>query len=484
MVEREDWRQLSTLPVELKVHLGFREHPEQQEWLIHDEMTEVGGVELYEWLPARARVNREGTRYEVGARKEDVEGLLALARIINPQAQGLDRVRDFWQDHPKFSVREEDDWMYIGTNMEPTPIAFETEFGPVQQAYDLALTAAIKNMTYEEMKAHDWHGSWMEYAENPTQRTLLFTTLFDEITRGQESSSEIDPERIVTADNLRDFPLATYKTSIHFAPGTLIRNGIPKELKDVYVMAHNGSSEVDIIDTDARYNRETKEWEHDDFRLKLPIPEGLDVRTVDDLQKLGKGQIMDDKNEVLGEADVAITVEDNSFRIVSADGAIDLEVRTPACDDCKTPTWKFPWPDADPEDDFEASRKKFSMHSVNTSLGVYRCQVSQDGEQKTYCVDCVGKLEEKYAQDHPFVLRPRAIAVARRRLDEMDYNDVEIWEDQVWRTGQPGWEFFTKLEYERDGRKITRYTGTPTLTDEGKFDPQMFPREYIEFQFR
>ena len=65
---------------------------------------------------------------------------------------------------------------------------------------------------------------------------------------------------------------------------------------------------------------------------------------------------------------------------------------------------------------------------------------------------------------------------------------VEIWDDQVWRTqlisGQKGWQFFTRIQYERDGRNIIRHGGIPVLTDEGEFRPNMFPREYVTFRYQ
>ena len=60
MVERfPDNRNLSTLPVELKLKLGFTEEP-SSDWLINDELVNVEGAEHYEWLPTRARVLKEG----------------------------------------------------------------------------------------------------------------------------------------------------------------------------------------------------------------------------------------------------------------------------------------------------------------------------------------------------------------------------------------------------------------------------------------
>lgn len=46
------------------------------------------------------------------------------------------------------------------------------------------------------------------------------------------------------------------------------------------------------------------------------------------------------------------------------------------------------------------------------------------------------------------------------------------------------WEFCTKIEYERDGRKIIRHCGRPTLSDDGEFKPNMHPKEYVDFRYK
>lgn len=506
MAERfPDNRNLSTLPVELKVHLGFIDEPNSG-WLISDDLVNVGGVEHYEWLPARARVSREGTRYEIGARKQDLDGLLALGRILNSDVQNLDTITNFWKGHKKFSVFEDEDWVFIGTDIEPLPIAFEEAFNPVSIAYDLALTAALKNMTYEQLAAHDWHGGFLRSAESSNGgRTLLFSTLSEEmgLTDAHHQEIKVDEEKVIAADTLREFPLATNKTSLSFASTTVVRDGVAKEFDSIWLIAHNGKDpnifdgdeRVDMYIHESTFNHDTDKWEHDGIDLHLQIPKGVEVKTVEDMAKLTKAEVS--PKDDLGDLelrkrilDVDVAVEDDVVKVVSKDESLSVEVRKPTCDECSIPMWKFPWPK---EDEFMEERinpgKRFRMHSISTSLGIYRCQVrNEDGHENTYCHDCVQKVEDRYAQDHPFVLRPRAIDVARARLDNLGYEDVEIWEDQVWRMeslgGGKGWEFFTKLEYNRDGRKIIRHTGISILTDGGEFKPNMFPREYVTFRYQ
>ena len=117
---------ITQLPAELQRQLNFEFDP-SREWLQNDEMTQVGGIEHGEWLPARARVSKDGTRFEVGARVQDLEGLLELNRIVRPTVQTVDTVINFWQDNPKFASRIENEWVYIGAKIEPTIEGLETD---------------------------------------------------------------------------------------------------------------------------------------------------------------------------------------------------------------------------------------------------------------------------------------------------------------------------------------------------------------------
>ncbi len=490
MAERfPDNRNLSTLPVELKLKLGFVGEPDSG-WLINDELVNVGGVKHYEWLPARARVSKEGTRYEIGTRKQDLDGLLALGRVLSSDVQSLDTIINFWKGHKKFSVSEDKDWLFIGTDIEPLPVAFEEEFTPVSLAYDLALTAALKNMTYEQLAADEWHRGSLRSAESSGGgRALLFSTLSEELTSAVPEV-RADTEPPILTNSLVDYPLANNRLGLHFAP-TNVRFedkefGVP-ELG--IFLSHNKDDQMYVgmggFDS-------ANDESHGYLRVNLPIPEDVELHTLGDMVKLKAFEV---KREANGKSSAQqnymgeVVVNDNRVIVKSEDGSFELTMAKPVCDGCSIPVWKFPWPD-DYQPPWERKPdQNFRMHSVNTSLGIYRCQINNaQGEQNIYCCDCVKKVEDEYAQAHPFVLRGRAIDITRARLDNMGYDDVEIWEDQVWRTefmrGTKGWEFFTKIEYYRDGRKIIRYTGIPTLSDEGEFTPNMFPREYVTFKYQ
>lgn len=494
---------LSTLPVELKVQFGFTPDSSQK-WIQSDNFDHVsiGGPEHGEWIPTRARALADGTRFEIGARRVDIEGLLELAKLIKPDVKGMDHVVGFWEGRPKVKLTEEDDFVFMGVDIPPTVEGFEQEFGAVTSAFDVALTAAIEGKSYVQMMQDKWHKHWVEDVEKDRQggRTCIFREMFDDMEPAEGSTCRIRPQ--VTVDTLREFPIDTYETSVNFAPATVIRDGKSKEFKDIWLIAHNGRNQdvfngdetVAIHINESTNNDETEKWEHDGLSLHLQIPDRIEVKTVEDMAKLTKAEVftrddLGDEEARRRTIDVKVSVEDDSIKVVSKDGSLSVEVRKPTCDECQIPVWKFRWPTEEEfAQDWDPYNREFRMHGANTSLGIYRCDMRTDEGTKTRCIDCAHTVEERYLQGHPFASKSRSIEIARRRLDETGYDDVEIWKDQVWRTeslrGIPGWEFFTKIEYQRDGRDITRYTGTPVLKDDGTFDLNMRPREYIDFRYK
>ena len=488
---------INQLPAELQRQLNFEFDP-SREWLQNDELTQVGGIEHGEWLPARARVSKNGTRFEVGTRVQDLEGLLKLNRIVRQTVQTVDTVINFWQNNPKFGTRVEDEWIYIGADIEPTIEGMETEYDAVNFAYDVALESAISGRSYEKLAQDErWYGDLLKHIQEPGHgRTGLFGRSAEEEARRQ---SEPEPEEgatceirpPITANNLREFPLDTYKTSLSGIPGTMVTwDGRTKELDGAWIIAHNGQPEVDIIDSKSDYDRSKKEWSHDRTNVTLPIPEGVEIKTVDDLAKLHKAQIKlstDDTEESV-ELDVDVTVEDNSFKMVAQDpnNPFSFEMRTSACTDCELPYWKFRRPTPEEAEEDWNPYKEFGMHSTGSggSRGNYECHIDTPEGQKLYCFDCVKKVETAYLEEHPTARRATAIEIAKGKLTEAGYPDVQIWDTQVWRMRPGQWELFTYIDYERDGKSIRRHTGIPTLTDDGEFEPNMKPREYVDFIYQ
>ena len=129
------------------------------------------------------------------------------------------------------------------------------------------------------------------------------------------------------------------------------------------------------------------------------------------------------------------------------------------------------------------------MHSLHAggARGSYDCWVQTEEGSKLYCIDCVKKLEAAYLEEHPNARKSEAIKLVRDKLDLEGYSDVQIREDQVWRSRNDGWEMITYIEYQRDGRTIRRHTGTPVILDTGEFEEfseNMQSREYIDFRYK
>ena len=505
------------LPNALKEQFKFTPDSTGQ-WLQSDEFEHpVGGIEEGEWIPTRARVLSDGTRFEIGARAVDLMGLLELSRItrlgvISSAEEGYDRLRNFWitppatrreaKEHPVVKVEEEDDVLFIGIDVEPTARGLEARINEISLAYDTALHAAIEGKTYTQMRRDKWYGSTIKQILNVFEDQNGSSGIFS-YTR-EESIQEgavCVPRPVVTVDTLKDFPLETSRTSLHNLPGKMVApDGSIRELDDVMIMANNGQPTVFINDSDTNYDHDREIWTHNPTKVQLVIPDGVEIKTVADLAKLQRAQveITTDKyteEKAYSELDVEITVEDNLIRIVAQDpdNPFNMEIRTLACTDCQMPYWKFPWPDPETGEKDWNPYAEFRMHSTRSG-GVhgYQCFVErEDGKQDIYCLDCVTKLENNYLEEHPDARRSRAMEITRARLDEMGYPDVQIWDTQVWRAGFEypeekgnGWELYTKIEYERDGRKIIRHTGIPLLTDGGEFKPNLLPDEYIRFRYK
>ena len=74
-------------------------------------------------------------------------------------------------------------------------------------------------------------------------------------------------------------------------------------------------------------------------------------------------------------------------------------------------------------------------------------------------------------------------------LREAGYGNVSAPKGFMYRTGEEmhgytGWELYTMRTYQRDGRNVRRYTGTPMLTDDGFFALNMKPHEFVNFEYK
>lgn len=478
MREKEERRNLSTLPVELKVKLNFREDPQEPGWLIHDSFGEVGNIELYEWLPTKTRVSSDGSRYELGVDREDLEGLLALWRLSKPNVQDVDKIISFWENHPQLDAHQEGEMVFLGVDIEPTPAGFEKKYSTLMQGYNTAITGAIENLTYQQMMKIKKYRDHIKYFETVDQQTMLFSSLCEymDVNVAKTEVVEEDKEQI-SADTLTELPIVDNKFFLYFAPFTLIEDDKRREGADVMLSSRTNDGE-----------RTINLWKAFGFGIDIFVPQGVEIETVRDLQKLTQARLLDKDQKTKANLQVSITVKDDFFRITSNDRKFVLEVRKPKCEGCDIPIWKFPWPEGEPSSlnlpSVASVSSGYFLHNVNTSLGIYRCLVQAEAGEKTYCSDCIDPLEQEYIDIHPFVSEARATEVVRRRLDEMHYEEASIDNKEGWnfRKGR-GWEFFAKIEYQRNGKRILRYVGRPYLSDEGEFTPNMLSHEHVNFRY-
>lgn len=472
-----------SLPQELQAKLSFRPDDENK-WLIDDEMTRVGGgPDLFEYLPTRIRVSMDGSRVEFGARCEDLEALLALARTVIPKVGSVNRIRDFWKDHWKFSSQEEGDWIFIGENIEPTTDAFEREYSRLNFAYDAAIAAAIHDKSYKGLVRRKRERKIIRAAEeeNRAGRSMIFVNLMKNVEKAQEEYREcpVDPETIVTAEALRDFPLRSYKTSINFAPGELTLNGSKTRFGNITVVAYNGRPEVFIRASNDHYDWKKEKWLSHSIRVTLPIPSDNPIETVTDLEGLTIAivEIETPQGKIKRELVVDIKVEDDSFVLETRDDHFALQVEKPICDGCKIPVWKFPYRTAP----YIAGTDSGPFYQTNMSLGIIRHLVDSDEGRRTYCPDCIPAIVDQYLEAHPFASHERARNILRRRLDEMGYNQVQMYRDDIYGWGNL-WVADTIIEYQRGRRMIARYCGSVRLNHDGKFESKLFPLEYVNFR--
>ncbi len=495
----------NSLPTELQRQLKFDVAP-SREWLVNDEFLTVGDPTHYEFLPARARVSADGTRYEVGVRQVDLEGVLELAKIVRPTVKTVDTVVNFWQNHPKFSSKVEEDTVYIGAGIEPTKEGFETEASSISFAYDVAVEAAISGRTYGELKQDErWYGSLLQQIENPGHgRTGFFRNEPIQSQDGEyieSSSCEIIPP--VTVDTLRDYPLEQRTHSLHNAPGVVkvegwedreFTNGSWIVLQPGNPRTLDGSRVVQISIPESRRKSFDDERTQDGLTVYLQIPEGKEVQTIGDINKLKTAEVFAKADNPDGyvsrRAEVEVTMEDDSFKIVSADGGFAVELRKPCCPECQKPTWK--WPSGENIGrDFNSEPKDWDENAFlyGESAGggeppkFHPSFDKEEGEDVAICGDCINPVVDRYKEEHPFASRTKAIELTRQRLDEAGYQGVEIMEGQVWNMGGK-WDVFTKVEYEREGRKIMRYTGEPRVSHDGEVELNMLPHEYVAFRYK
>lgn len=489
------------LPTELQAKLNFTPDSTKR-WLYSDVINgrsfQVGGPHLYEILPAVARVSAEGTRYEVGVRRVDLEGLLELAKIVRPRARGADHVIKFWEGNPNVEVMEEAERIFIGVDIEPTPQGFEEKFNAPGGAFDVAISAAIQGKSYAQMLIDKWHGLHIKQIQSNHigGRTIVFPE-----PEREEISCDVEPK--ITVNTLRKFPLESIRHGLHSAPGTIKIDDTERDFvngsrivvqgRDPRVLDGSSTVQITVPNTFKRTSRIGEKAPEDGLTIYLQVPEGTEIKTIEDIAQLKKTEVFTKARTKTGyksqAMDVEVEMEDDSFRIVSADRGFELEIRKPCCPECKTPTWKFP-ERYDLIEDREKSSDEWGENSFLYGGGCGggeppKFVVAFEEDDRPYCGDCIIPVVERYKDKHPYASRVKATEFARQRLDEIGYPDVEIeeiWPESPFRYDT--WDVLTVIRYPRDDREIIRYTGSPMVTHDGDFQNNMFPRKYVDFRYK
>jgi hypothetical protein len=514
MIDRgESIQDQSEVAQRLQTELEFR-LDETGEWLVHDELTESNGLNGNEFLPTRVRVSVDGSRLEFGVFKEDLEKNLELARIAGQDAKDLDFVRKFWPTNHRISLTEDDELLYFGAAIEPTADDLEKQFGGIHNGLTVPMEAAARGITYEDTKnednllrisvrdaeqvrEHDHH--WL-FPEKEAEADEI------EVEGDGESGCRDWWDR--SAENLRTYSIETWETFVGEA-ATELRIG-----EKVYIGsgvghldANNRRGFVVIHDSGYAIDDATKKHEEIGKRwtLALPIPDEVDFKIVDDMKALTRATltIQDDgsrqRNSVPEDIELAVSarVDDHQLTITSEDGQFEVKFFEPACSRCETPIWKFEWSEDSEEDLSPNHAASMGMgfggdiimdggRGFSSGVGHYSVGRYEYGKRKTVCCEgCFNEIQEEFATEFPLARRENALAAVRAKLDEVGYADVRLDPEQVWPTwfGQEGdIDFFGYIEYERNGRKIIRRAGRPTLTYDGKVEPNMPSREYIEFR--
>jgi hypothetical protein len=477
-------------------HLNFSR--EGEDWLVKDYISLAGGSSLYEWLPGRMRISQDGTRYEISARRQDVEGLLTLTKTIGKNPQSVEKVLRFWDDRDKFTAYEEGEWIYLQTEIEPTVEGFEREYMPLRLAYDLAIAGAVEGKTWRQLRRDKKHKSDVERALDPgNAMTALFGQLDDKFNNANYCTPDCGLEKpFIIAETLEDFPLLVNLdfvdiidfdpdrierknfNSLEFAPGRININGEQLERRGISLQAYNGYPLIEIYSSDNQYDHDKGKWLKDTFRVNLEIPAGDAMLTIKDMENLRSASIEreGDRGKIKMKIPVNVIVSEDKLVITAENGQFSMEIDKPACYDCGIPSWKFP----QVRDTHGGARVDFGgFFQLNSSLGIDRFISNFEDKPKTYCANCIDHVVETYVSKHEYAKKEWAMDRALAELREMGYQDVEVFE--TWRIGN-GWMFHTWKEYEREGKLITRFTGNVTLDDDGDFTSELQPREFVEFR--
>lgn len=468
----------------LESHLHFIN---DGEWVYHDDFERIGGSDLFEWLPARIRVSNDGNIFEMGVRIDDLKKLFELTTLVGKHHGTTDEFIQFWNEanQPKFATYASAEWIYLRQNIQPTVQGLEQEYQGMVHAYDVTLSGIMEGKSFKQLSQSSPYLHKIHAALHTEGYGVL---LFDELglhnleqVRDQLPMFYEEPLPSIQANVLGEFPLNDPEITLNFAPGTIRIDQSEKQFDNFTIQAYNGEPVVNIFASTRDYDLATETWRRDDVSLSFQIPPDESVLTIQDLEKLSVVHFTR-ANEAETLVDeiipVQIAVSDHDLFIASVDGTIDVVISMPCCFDCGIPNWQFPQ-NTPPHSNAAVSIDQF--YTRNDSLGIAQYITHFDGESHTFCGDCIDGAIETYIKTHEYADDAIALQRIRAELDDLGYSYIRIIDGALMRTDS-GWNAITSYEYERDGRKIIRFTGLIEITDDGVLELHLQPKSYIDFQ--
>lgn len=458
-------KELSTLPVELRLQFGFRED-ESGNWLQSDNFpyTHIGGAEAGEWLPTRSRVSLDGKQLQIGAHVHDLEGYLGLMRTIEPKVADIDWLMGFWKGSKRIRQVIEDQKIFLGVGIDGSCQGMESNISSLGYAYELALLGTRLGLSRAELrKKSDILKYRFGQVEHPHGSLYIFDVeSVEEMFRTPEVS-RMERQEFRLSDSLAEFPIKD-KGSLRQMTGYIRVGRQQQDMDDIFlaIVRESGTFHISA-------SSEGKHWE-----MKL-LGDGRELEVMGDFAKSGSVLIeKDDKEE---EVKVDIAIGSDSMVLKSSDGNFEMVINKATCADCPTPLWNFPWPE--PGQVPEREKMVFSMHQTTMS-DVYIKTAQVEGKDINRCLNCAQRAEKEFLSNHPFASIPRAREIARRRLDEMGYEVLNIPRNGLM-GGDSEYRMMTERRYQRSGREVIRYTGDVIVDYDGGFKSKLLPREYIQY---
>lgn len=459
-----------------------------EDWVTNDQLVKLGGPELYEQIPARLRVSATKNRYELGAHTQDLDALFALAQLAGARPSGAEGLSEFWHVDSGFTAHTDGDHLYIGMDMEPTVGRFERNFHRVIEAYDAALTGAVRGQTVTELAQDNWYSLVLSHLADTTSNAV---TSFPELSTDYIQDDHIaivEETEPITADTLQDFPLIPYD-HLTVIPGRVIYKDV------IYDINHHGAlyfgpqseaaGHLGIVELTTSRIFTGDQNRHGSIAVRLLVPDNTPINTVADLTAVTEAEIsLYDNGEIEEVRPTQVQVSSDSLVVQSGDVTITFE--TPECGRCETPLWKFTQDTAamdhitQPSSQWPDTARLYGLSTGGDRATVYH---SDFDRSQIFCGNCIVPVTDEYIEQRPFAALSLASDQAQAIIDQLGYLDASVHHDVSDRRDN-GWVFVPEIEYSRNGRQITRYLGNIQVADDGEVQASLHGPEIVNFRYQ